>query len=101
MFIGGRGDWTAVRLAALLRAARLSAHRGEEAHQQLQQGARTRLLGLKVRPVPPCSFLYSLQRRNSSKTKAFSTMGLHPEFFSPKSYIRFAIHRDWSNLLDF
>ncbi len=38
---GGCGDWTAVRLAALLRAARLSAHRGEEAHQQLQQGART------------------------------------------------------------
>jgi hypothetical protein len=50
MFIGGRGDWTAVRLAALLRAARLSAHRGEEAHQQLQQGARTRLLRLKVCP---------------------------------------------------
>jgi hypothetical protein len=48
MFIGGRGDWTAVRLAALLRAARLSAHRGEEAHQQLQQGACPRLLGLKV-----------------------------------------------------
>jgi hypothetical protein len=53
MFKGGRGDWTAVRLASLLRAARLSAHRGEEAHQQLQQGARPRLLGLKVRPVPP------------------------------------------------
>ena len=58
MFIGGRGDWTAVRLAALLRAARLSAHRGEEAHQQLQQSARTRLLRLKVCPVPPLKHMF-------------------------------------------
>jgi hypothetical protein len=59
MFIGGRGDGTAVRLAALLRAARLSAHRGEEAHQQLQQGARPRLLGLKVPClVPPLKHMF-------------------------------------------
>jgi hypothetical protein len=74
MFVGGRGDWTAVRLAALLRAARLSAHRGEEAHQQLQQGARTRLLGLKVCLVPPLKptfvlFCRVFRRRNSSRSK--------------------------------
>jgi hypothetical protein len=41
-------DWTAVRLPAMFRSAGLSAHRGQEAHQQLQQGARPRLLRLQV-----------------------------------------------------
>jgi hypothetical protein len=42
------GDWSAVRLAAMFRAAGLSAHRRQEAHQQLQQGARPWLHRLQV-----------------------------------------------------
>ncbi len=88
---GGRGDGTAVRLAALLRAARLSAHRGEEAHQQLQQGARTRLLRLKVCPVSPLKPTYVLSCKafrdgiHQEEKLSRPFLGLNPGFFSPKS----------------